>query len=93
MIVVGTMPFDLMYSICFIFSATCGGRFAGTSGTITSPNYPNSYDTNADCTWVVEGPAGHYLTFTFTQFTTESAQNCTSADYVEIREINSTGKN
>ena len=76
----------------FIHLATCGGRLSGTSGTITSPNYPQSYGTNVDCNWVVEGPAGHFLTFTFTEFNTESAENCTTADYIEIRDINSTGK-
>ncbi|KAL3836256.1 hypothetical protein ACJMK2_021695 [Sinanodonta woodiana] len=71
--------------------ATCGGHYVGQRGVITSPNYPSNYDNNADCIWTVSGPTGHYLTFTFTTFNLEAAVNCTSADYLEIRDYNATG--
>lgn len=76
------------YTVCF--SATCGGRFSGQNGTIVSPNYPSNYDANSNCTWLVSGPTGHYLTITFTAFSLESSTNCAN-DYVEVREYNATG--
>ena len=42
-------------------SITCGGELyldlATTSGTFTSPNYPDSYPHNVDCVWVITAPA------------------------------------
>ncbi|KAH3692443.1 hypothetical protein DPMN_194284 [Dreissena polymorpha] len=71
--------------------ATCGGSYSGSSGVITSPNYPANYESNLDCVWIIRGPTGHSLTFTFEAFALEASQNCTSDDYLEIREVNSTG--
>ncbi|XP_053408750.1 cubilin-like isoform X2 [Mercenaria mercenaria] len=71
--------------------ATCGGRYVGNSGTITSPNYPGNYDNNAECIWIIQGPEGHFLTFTFTAFTLQYSSNCSFNDFVEIRDLNSTG--
>ncbi|XP_070174131.1 cubilin-like [Littorina saxatilis] len=78
--------FKAMYSI-----ASCGGRIYGQNGTITSPNYPSSYDANSNCSWIVAGPTGHYLTFTFSAFSLQSSSRCSSNDYIEVREYNETG--
>ena len=46
----------------------CGGtRFLGKTGSLElkSPDYPGHYRTNVDCVWSIQGPAGHYLSFTF----------------------------
>ncbi|XP_017283111.1 deleted in malignant brain tumors 1 protein isoform X3 [Kryptolebias marmoratus] len=32
---------------------SCGGYFYGSSGTFSSPNYPNHYPNNADCIWYI----------------------------------------
>ncbi|PVD35988.1 hypothetical protein C0Q70_02958 [Pomacea canaliculata] len=70
--------------------ATCGGRIFSVNGSITSPNYPSNYESNSNCSWLVYGPVGHYLTFTFNAFNLESSTNCTN-DFVEVREYNETG--
>nr|KAG5692365.1 hypothetical protein BaRGS_007978 [Batillaria attramentaria] len=70
--------------------ATCGGRISAQNGTLTSPNYPANYGSNANCLWYINGPTGHYLTFTFNSFALESSANCAN-DYVEVREYNETG--
>ena len=46
----------------------CGGtRFLGKTGSVElkSPDYPGHYRTNVDCVWSIQGPPGHYLSFTF----------------------------
>ncbi|KAL8573023.1 hypothetical protein ACOMHN_010453 [Nucella lapillus] len=70
--------------------ATCGGRISGSNGTILSPKYPSNYDPNANCSWVISGPTGHYLNLTFNAFNLESSNGC-SNDYVVVREFNQTG--
>ena len=46
----------------------CGGtRFLGKTGNVElkSPDYPGHYRSNVDCVWSIEGPPGHYLSFSF----------------------------
>ncbi|XP_033761795.1 cubilin-like [Pecten maximus] len=80
--------FRAMYKI-----SECGGRVYGVSGTIMSPNFPDTYPSNSDCVWNIEAPTGHYLTFTFNSFNLVYAYDCTldDVDFLEIREFNSTG--
>jgi len=60
------------------------------NGIITSPNYPSTYDPNSRCLWSIRGPTGHSLNFRFTQFDLPPAANCSSVDFVQIREQNAT---
>jgi hypothetical protein len=53
------------------------------SGSIHSPNYPNAYDANDDCGWLIEVDANHVVQFTFVDFDVEPHQNCTF-DYVAL---------
>ncbi|XP_069122184.1 cubilin-like [Argopecten irradians] len=79
--------FRAMYKL-----ADCGGRVYGMNGVITSPNYPNNYQSNSYCVWDIEAPTGHYMTFTFNDFQLEYSYACTDDnDFLEIRDINSTG--
>lgn len=32
----------------------CGGELTGTSGVLSSPNYPRDYSSYADCLWVIK---------------------------------------
>lgn len=73
-------------------TAQCGGTISGSSGLIESPNYPQSYDNNEDCEWIIHGPTGHFLTFTIEDFHLDGNQNCTGTDIIQIRDFNSTGK-
>ena len=43
------------------FSGTCGGQVSGTSGTITTPEWPNRYPYNAKCGWVFQVGCPQYL--------------------------------
>uniref|UniRef100_A0A8C5UZ61 Cubilin n=1 Tax=Microcebus murinus TaxID=30608 RepID=A0A8C5UZ61_MICMU len=60
----------------------CGG--IGESGAISSPNYPNSYDSLSHCAWLLEAPQGHTITLTFSDFDIESQRVC-SWDSVTVR--------
>lgn len=74
-------------------AATCGGTYIGQSGALHSPGFPESnYPDSSSCEWYLEGPTGHYLTLTFGNFSLQSSAGC-SADYVEIRDYNASGKN
>jgi len=61
----------------------CGGRFKGTYGTIHSPNYPQNYDHDSDCGWLLEVPVNHIVELTFSDFDVEPFTNCTF-DYVAV---------
>ncbi|XP_021350862.1 MAM and LDL-receptor class A domain-containing protein 1-like isoform X1 [Mizuhopecten yessoensis] len=43
--------------------SNCGGIIdvSGGPATITSPNYPNNYNVNSQCTWLVKGGATDYV--------------------------------
>jgi hypothetical protein len=38
----------------FFLLSDCGGTLRGENGTILSPNYPNEYNSNAECHWLIE---------------------------------------
>ena len=43
-----------------------------TKKIIQSPNYPNSYDSNLSCNWLISVPYGSYITLKFLQFDVSS---------------------
>uniref|UniRef100_A0A3Q3W0B5 Cubilin n=1 Tax=Mola mola TaxID=94237 RepID=A0A3Q3W0B5_MOLML len=72
--------------------ATCGGTYIGQGGVLHSPGFPGSnYPDSSNCEWYLEGPTGHYLTLSYDNFNLQSSASC-SADYVEIREYNASGR-
>ncbi|XP_069007315.1 cubilin [Embiotoca jacksoni] len=79
--------FKAKYSI-----ATCGGTYIGQTGAIQSPGFPASnYPDNLNCEWYLEGPTGHYLTLSYSNLSLQASAGC-SADYVEIRDDNASGR-
>lgn len=68
----------------------------GSRGVLISPNYPSSYEPNTRCVWTIRGPVGHYMNFQFTNLDLPNPStiggNCSTVDYVEIRERNATSK-
>ena len=81
---------------CFLelrneFFTACGGNYTALSGTLTSPNYPNSYPMNAECVWEIQVSAGNGITLSFSEFELESSQHC-NEDYLEVREKSGIGK-
>ena len=49
-------------------SKECESGLDMTKKTIQSPNYPDSYDNNLACKWLVSVPHGSHITLEFLQF-------------------------
>ncbi|NXG01683.1 CUBN protein, partial [Sakesphorus luctuosus] len=54
----------------------CGGVFQATSGEIHSPNYPQPYNNNTDCSWVIQVDYSHRVLLNFTDFDIENHHSC-----------------
>lgn len=63
----------------------CDVTFTATSGTISSPNYPNNYPTNQNCVWLVNVGLGYKVTLSFEAFEMEVDNNC-EFDYLQVNE-------
>ena len=82
--------FSLKYSI------NCNRTIFADSGVIESPNFPNDYPNNLNCSWTVFVNQGNKINMEFSHFYFENAMqyhNETGAhvcnfDYLEITEIN-----
>jgi len=55
---------------------TCGGNFVGNQGSLASPNYPNDYENNLRCVYVIEVEAGRRVELTFGDFSLENQNTC-----------------
>ncbi|XP_007438890.1 CUB and sushi domain-containing protein 3-like, partial [Python bivittatus] len=75
---VNTASWDFPVPICRAEDA-CGGTMRGSSGIISSPNFPNEYHNNADCTWTIVAEPGDTISLIFTDFHMEEKY-----DYLEI---------
>ncbi|GAB1597687.1 hypothetical protein Ahia01_000045300, partial [Argonauta hians] len=77
-------PLDPRWRIAFNYSVSeCGGILSDEIGTITSPNYPNSYPNNIYCVWKIIGDEGRKINLTFVTIDVESSENC-SKDYIDV---------
>ncbi|XP_077863300.1 tolloid isoform X1 [Saccoglossus kowalevskii] len=61
-------------------SEHCGGIFNGTTGTLESPGYPNSYPNKMDCVWKITGTT---IRLKFEVFDLENQENC-RFDFLDI---------
>ncbi|NXP45181.1 CSMD3 protein, partial [Heliornis fulica] len=75
---VNTASWDFPVPICRAEDA-CGGTMRGSSGIISSPNFPNEYHNNADCTWTIVAEPGDTISLIFTDFQMEEKY-----DYLEV---------
>lgn len=61
----------------------CGGTLSGSTGSISSPNYPINYHENAECFYKIVTSHGSRLKIIFSDLDLERSRDC-SDDYVEI---------
>lgn len=52
-------------------------------GIIYSPNYPQNYDSNEHCEWLLRTEPSHSISLRFTDFDLETTTNCTD-DWVKV---------
>jgi len=64
--------FVYVLSICLFIHASCGGDLNGTSGLITSTNYPSNYSILTICEWTLSVPENNVILFTFIDLSTEA---------------------
>ncbi|XP_078540497.1 embryonic protein UVS.2-like isoform X1 [Lissotriton helveticus] len=57
-------------------NVNCGGYFTSTPGTVSSPYFPNLYQSNMDCGYYIMAPAGYKVSLTFTSFAIERNSRC-----------------
>ncbi|XP_012276352.1 cubilin [Orussus abietinus] len=69
-----------------ITTGLCGGILRGSTGVITSPNYPAMYPKNVTCVWVIVGPRQHMLKLQFLDLHLPSFRSCQNTDHVSIGE-------
>lgn len=66
----------------------CDRLFVKSHGYIFSPNYPQNYEPNRDCTWTITVPTGRQIVLNITDFDLERPlrDKCDLGDYLEIRD-------
>ncbi|GFY72843.1 dorsal-ventral patterning tolloid-like protein 1 [Trichonephila inaurata madagascariensis] len=67
------------------YEAICGGDIVQEKGILHSPNYPEDYWSNKECTWRITVPENHQVALKFQSFEIENHDNCVY-DYLEIRD-------
>uniref|UniRef100_A0A452TJA2 Metalloendopeptidase n=1 Tax=Ursus maritimus TaxID=29073 RepID=A0A452TJA2_URSMA len=61
----------------------CDHKVTSTSGTITSPNWPDKYPSKKECTWAISSTPGHRVKLTFVEMDIESQPEC-AYDHLEV---------
>ncbi|GFT97045.1 cubilin, partial [Nephila pilipes] len=65
----------------------CNNNLTSRRGVIESPNFPNTYPHNHNCTWIIKAPKGSNLSIAFSHLFLEGGESC-EADYIEVLEVN-----
>ncbi|KAH8379700.1 hypothetical protein KR009_006651 [Drosophila setifemur] len=63
---------------------TCGGTIKSVMGSLSSPNYPDSYPANVECVWLIEAPPGNALEINFEALDIARSEHC-NEDFLELR--------
>ncbi|XP_036131390.1 cubilin [Molossus molossus] len=68
------------------FHKSCGGYLHANRGIITSPNYPETYPPNLNCSWHVLVPSGLTIAVHFEQpFQIPNTDSCNQGDYLVLK--------
>ncbi|XP_050313173.1 cubilin-like isoform X2 [Anthonomus grandis grandis] len=65
-------------------SQACGGNYYSPAGVLKSPDYPNNYPRDIDCTWTINVPHNSQILLKFLNFSLEAYSGC-RYDWLEIR--------
>ncbi|KAK0042746.1 cubilin [Biomphalaria pfeifferi] len=76
-----------------IYVNGCNTTYTATSGNITSPNYPDPYDTNLYCTYELYSPTGEVVELYVDFVDLECCVHIHQCDYIQIYNGSSADKN
>ncbi|XP_071944342.1 zinc metalloproteinase nas-37-like [Antedon mediterranea] len=65
----------------------CRYKLTDSTGTLSSPNYPEAYSNKGDCLWYIEAKPGQKIRLSFKTFSLEDSRNC-KRDFVSVRTKN-----
>ena len=71
-------------------------KITGLSGVIESPNFPDPYPHNRNCTWTIEAPIGNKINASFSHFEVEDPHYATGLcqyDYIKMWEKDRSDQN
>lgn len=68
---------------------SCTHHITSPNGEVQSPNYPDSYPSRKDCTWLFTTTPGHRIKLLFTEFELEPHQEC-AYDHIVVYDGDST---
>lgn len=74
------LPWTVYY---FILFSACGGHLSGEDGSIFSPNYPQNFNRNETCEWLIDIDDGDSIELTFVEVDLYVTENC-SESYVKV---------
>ncbi|EDV51468.2 cubilin homolog [Drosophila erecta] len=66
------------------FENSCGGNITSARGSISSPNFPDTYPANIECVWSIQTRPGNALEVTFEAMDIVRSEHCND-DFLEIR--------
>lgn len=69
------------------YFTNCTTLITGFRGIIDSPNFPQGYPGELNCSWRIEAPLGNNITFGFSTIDLEDSTNCT-LDRVQVFQLN-----
>ncbi|GFQ96473.1 cubilin, partial [Trichonephila clavata] len=69
------------------YQTVCNNNLTSRRGVIESPNFPNPYPHNHNCTWIIKAPKGSNISIAFSHLFLEGGDSC-DADYIEVLEMN-----
>ena len=74
--------YQILINLCS-FILVCGGKFTAESGVISSPQYPDIYPVNMDCSYIIKPQFGSRVRLEFLSFDLEADYQC-SFDYLQV---------
>lgn len=80
-------PSDLMLVLCVLTG--CGGVIHADTGTFKSPNYPQNFPTNVECSWKIIAHEGSHVEVNFdSDFNIPDSSGTCENSYVKVLEHN-----
>ncbi|KAF8777573.1 Cubilin like protein [Argiope bruennichi] len=72
------------------YQTLCNNNLTSRRGVIESPNFPDTYPHNHNCTWMIQAPPGSNISIAFSHLFLEGGDTC-DADYVEVLQMDKEG--